>query len=102
MATNSWSFVAFAKSFGKPKLAELKNSETGIPFKAVAFCNGDTGVNTVAYFSRNLGEMTAKQVAENYKDLMVYECETNNGGTCFSIGKKSEAQNQWETIDIEL
>lgn len=102
MAKNSWSFLSFAQSFGKPKLAELKNKETGTPFKGVAFCNENTGVNTVAYFSRNLGEMTAQEVAQNYKDLMVFECETSTGGTCYSIGRKGEMANEWETINIPL
>lgn len=101
MAKNSWLFLAFAQSFGKPRLAELKNGETGTPFKAVAFCN-ENGKNTVAYFSRNLGEMTAKEVAANHKDLMVFECETANGGTCYSIGRKGESVNQWEEINIDL
>lgn len=94
---NSWSLISFAKEFGAPKLAECSNHDTGETFKCLAF--GERDNLTFVSFSRNLGELTAKEVAQQKNDLQVVLCETKQGEDMYALCK---AGNAWEDIDLGL
>ena len=90
-----WTFVAFAKSHGKPMLTrplEFVNSKTGESFTArsVAF-EHPTEMETLADgsvrnkicfvgFSSKLGELTAEEIAAQVNELDVVEYENGNYG----------------------
>jgi hypothetical protein len=81
---NSWSLLAFAKSHGQMKVTAPMthvNSETGEEFTArsCAFIHptekDEQGRASICFvgFSRNLGELTAAQIAARQNDLQVVE-----------------------------
>ena len=78
---NSWSLLAFAKAHGQMKVTAPMthvNSETGEEFTATscAFVHptekDDQGRAAVCFvgFSRNLGELSAKEIASKQDDLV--------------------------------
>lgn len=102
---NSWSFMAFARMKGRPQLGTfVKEDQDGNKqsFKSVVFTdesNPDSKTNKVfVAFSRNLGELTAKQISDRKHDLQVVECLTAEGNTMYSLCNKGE--NSWEDIAI--
>lgn len=95
---NSWSLISFAKQFGKPKVAEVANKETGEMFKCMAFGEGDN--LTFVSFSPKIGELTPKEIASQKDDLQVVECTTKTGRTMFSLCHKGESS--WEDVDLGL
>jgi len=95
---NSWSLIAFAKQFGKPKLAKCTNHDTDEEFKCVAFGEGDK--MTFVSFSPKLGELSPKEIAAQKDDLQVVECTTKEGRTMLSLCKKGA--DSWEDIDLGL
>lgn len=94
---NSWSLIAFAKQFGKPKLATCANHDTGELFKCVAFSKGDT--LTFVSFSSKLGELTTRQISQQKDDLQVVLCETKDGKDMYSLCKTGST---WKDIDLGL
>lgn len=108
---NSWSFMAFAKTHGQPKLTqprEFVNSQTGESFtsRSVAF-EHPTEMETLpdgtirhkvtfVGFSRNLGELTAPEIAARKDELNVVEYENGNYGLC------TRGSAAWEDINIGL
>lgn len=107
----SWTFVAFAKSHGKPKLTqprEFINSQTNESFTArsVAFVHPtemetlpDGSVrNKVCFvgFTKKLGELTAQEIAAQMNDLNVVEYENGNFGLC------RRGSSAWEDIEIAI
>jgi len=108
---NSWSLMAFAQVHGQPKLTqprEFVNSQTNETFTArsVAF-EHPTEMETLADgstrhkvcfvgFSRNLGELTAEEIAARKDDLNVVQYENGNYGLC------AKGQNSWEDINLGL
>ena len=96
---NSWSLIAFAKQFGpKMQVGEFANKETGEMFHSTIFTNGDT--RTFVAFSRNLGELTPQEIAQQKDVLQVVQCETSDGRDMYSLCKKG--QNTWEDVDLGL
>lgn len=104
---NSWSFLGFAKSHGQPKLtqpATFTNSNTGEEFTArsVAFVHptekDEQGRSSVCFvgFSRNLGELTAKEIAERVDELQVVQTNDDKFILC------QQGSNSWEDIEIDL
>lgn len=104
---NSWSLIAFAKAYGKPMLTqprEFVNSDTGESFTARSLAfehpteKDDQGRNKVTFvgFSRNLGEISAKEIAERAEDLRVLEYENGHYGLC------AKGADAWEDIDLGL
>ena len=107
----SWSFLSFAQSHGKPMLTqprEFVNSHTNEKFisRSVAFVHpteketledGTVRNKTCfAAFSRNLGELTAQEIASRADKLNVVQY--NNGNYCLC----AQGENAWEAIDIKL
>lgn len=105
---NSWSFINFAKSHGKPKLASFEkvDEETGEinKWKSVAFespteVNPETGLPAVTFvaFSSKLGELTARQIVDMKDELQVVQRE---GSSSYILCKRGS--NSWEDINIDL
>lgn len=93
---NSWSLIAFAKSHGKMKVTgDLVNSNTGETFKSCAF-EGSDGTITMVGFSSNLGELTAKEIAEKKDNLQVVQLESGSYKLC------KAGADSWETVDLGL
>ena len=98
---NSWSLIAFAKEFGpKMQVGQFANHETGETFKSTIFTKGDT--RTFVAFSRNLGEMTPREIAANKNDLQVVLCETSDGSEMYSLCKKGDPDKAWQDVDLGL
>ena len=87
----SWSFVAFAKEFGTPKLAKCVNKETGEEFETLAFDNGKDV--TFCHFGYSTQGMSARQLAAE-KDKIRIGLNSNGNYTAY------KQDNAWETIDI--
>ena len=81
---NSWCLLDFAKAHGKMRVGTCTNQTTGEQFQACAFTAPDN-TRVFVSFSRNLGEMTAQEIAEQKDDLQVVECTTQNGDTMYSL-----------------
>lgn len=104
---NSWSLMAFAKSHGAPSLTqprEFVNSQTGETFTArsVAFEHptelDEQGRHKVCFvgFSRNLGELSAAEIAARKDELNVVEFENGNYSLC------QRGSNAWEAIELGI
>lgn len=89
----SWSFMAFAKEFGKPKLAKCKNQTTGEEFECVAFENPDTSELTFCHFGYSTQGMTARQIS-NEKEILKVGLNTNGNYSLYKQG------NAWEEIEL--
>ena len=70
MINDKWSLKDFRKQFGRMKIAEQKNKETGDEFTCPAFVN-EEGTVTFCYFSKSLGELTPKQIKKQVDELQV-------------------------------
>ena len=81
---NSWSLVSFAKAHGKMRVGTCTNQTTGEQFQACAFTAPDN-TRVFVSFSRNLGAMTAQEIAEQKDSLQVVEYTTQNGDTMYSL-----------------
>lgn len=108
---NSWSFMSFARTHGQPKLTqprEYVNRGTGETFtsRSVAF-EHPTEMETLADgttrhkvcfvgFSRNLGELSAEEIAARKDELNVVQYENGNYGLC------ARGTSSWEDINIDL
>lgn len=92
---NSWSLVAFAKTFG-PKVAtgDCVNHDSGEVFKAVAFTAND-GTRTFVSFSSNLGVLSGSEIAAQKNDLQVVQFE-ESGNYCLC----RQGESSWESIDL--
>ena len=108
---NSWSFIGFARANGQPKLtkpATYVNSQTGEEFTArsVAFVHptkmetmpDGTQRHAVCFvgFSRNLGELSASEIASRANELQVVQTNEDKFILC-GTGTSS-----WEDINIEF
>ena len=67
----TWSLCAFAKEFGKMKVEEYVNSDTGEPFHSCVFTNGYT--RTFVNFSSKLGELTKEEISKEEDNLVVVQ-----------------------------
>lgn len=94
----SWSLISFAQSHGKMQLGSFVNEDTGETWKSCIFTDPTSGNRTFVSFSRNLGELSAKEIKEQKDDLQVVQCETKEGNEMYSLCKKG--QNSWEDIDL--
>lgn len=93
---NSWSLIAFAKSFGpKMQVGEFTNSKTNEDFKSCIFTDAHDEKTFVA-FSSNLGELTPREIAKQKDNLQVVQLESGN----YSLCKKGE--DSWEDVDLGL
>ena len=105
---NSWSFMEFARTHGRPKLTQPSthvNSTTGEEFtsRSVAFVHptkkDEQGRNAVTFvsFSSKLGELSASDIALKANELQVVELAESGNFTLCALGNGS-----WEDIDIAL
>ena len=98
----SWSLISFAKSHGKPQLGKFINEETGETWKSCIFTdpsNPDNKTNkTFVAFSRNLGELSPQEIAEQKDELQVVECTTADGKDMYALCKAG--QNAWQDVDL--
>lgn len=94
---NSWSLLAFAKHFDSMKVAPFKDG-AGDTFKACVF--DKAGELTFVSFSKNLGELTPRQIANMKHDLQVVQCLTSGGKPMYSLCKKGS--DAWETVDLGI
>ena len=108
---NSWSLIAFAKANGAPKLTQpstFTNSLTGEEFTArsVAFVHptkmvtmpDGTERHAVCFvgFSRNLGELSAQEIAARANELQVVETNNDKFILC------GAGTDNWEDIDLDF
>ena len=91
----SWSLLAFAAEKGKMQLGDFKNPATGEEFKACIFTDEDMN-RTFVGFSRNLGVLTAKQIAAHKAALQVVELESGYYSLC------KQGTNSWEDVDLGI
>lgn len=97
---NSWSLINFAKMKGRMQVGQFNNQETGDSWKSCIFTNPESGERTFVSFSRNLGEMTPKEIADQKEELQVVECTTADGNEMFALCKAG--QNAWEDVDLNM
>ena len=91
----SWSLLAFAREKGHMQLGDFTNPATGEEFRACIFT--DTDMNrTFVGFSRNLGVLTAKQIAAQKADLQVVELESGYYSLC------KQGTNSWEDVNLGI
>lgn len=88
----TWSFIAFAKEFGRPRFAKCANHETGECFNAVAFDNGKD--LTFCHFGYSTQGMSAKDIAREAQNLKV-GLTTSDKYTLFK-----QSGDAWEEIDF--
>jgi hypothetical protein len=104
---NSWSLLAFAKSHGQMKVTAPMthvNSETGEEFTATscAFVHptekDDQGRAAVCFvgFSRNLGELSAKEIASKQNELQVVEMQNGRYVLC------EQGNSSWEDVALNI
>lgn len=94
---NSWSFVAFAKMTGKPKLAKDQvNKETGEKFDSIAFIDNNDNIKCFVSFSSKLGSMSAEDIAAQKDNLQVVELESGTYKLC------KAGVNTWQDIDLGI
>jgi hypothetical protein len=68
--TKRYSFIAFAKEFGKPELFDdMINKETGEQFSIIKFHKDDE--STDVFFGKSVRDYTYDDIVENMKDLEV-------------------------------
>ena len=91
----SWSLLAFAKEKGHMQLGDFTNPATGEEFKACIFTDEDMN-RTFVGFSRNLGVLTAKQIAAQKADLQVVELESGYYSLC------KQGTNSWEDVNLGI
>lgn len=104
---NSWSLLAFAKAHGQMKVTAPMthvNSETGEEFTATscAFVHptekDDQGRAAVCFvgFSRNLGELSAKEIASKQDELQVVEMQNGRYVLC------EQSNSSWEDVALNI
>ena len=91
----SWSLLAFAREKGHMQLGDFTNPATGEEFKACIFTDEDMN-RTFVGFSRNLGVLTAKQIAAQKADLQVVELESGYYSLC------KQGTNSWEDVNLGI
>lgn len=92
---NSWSLIAFAKQFGpEMRVGEFTNSQSGEVFRSCIFIREDE--KTFVRFSKNLGELTPREIVQRKDDLQVVLLDTGKYSLC------SKGANQWELVDLGL
>ena len=84
---NNWSLMAFARSHGNMKVGTFTNKDANSPdygkeFRSCFFVDPVTRNVTFVAFSRNLGELTAQQIAAQKNDLQVVELENGHFSLC--------------------
>lgn len=92
---NSWTLLAFAKSFGKMQVGSFVNGETGEDFKSCIFTQ-QSGERTFVAFSSKLGELTPAQISSMKHDLQVVQLESGN----FSLCKQGSGGAAWEDVEL--
>ena len=103
---NSWSLLAFARSHGQMKVTSPMthvNSETGEEFTATscAFIHptekDEQGRAAICFvgFSRNLGELTAAQIAARQNELQVVEQANGRYVLC-------EQGSGWDEVTLDI
>lgn len=93
---NSWSLVAFARTFGpKMQVAPFVNHETGEKFTSCVFTDTEDTLTFVA-FSNNLGVLSPREIANLKDDLQVVQLESGN----YSLCKKG--QSTWQDVDLGI
>lgn len=103
---NSWSLLAFAKTHGQMKVTAPMthvNSETGEEFTAssCAFIHptekDDQGRAKICFvgFSRNLGELSATQIAARQNDLQIVEQANGRYVLC-------EQGGGWDEVALDI
>ena len=91
---NSYSLLAFAKSHGKMQVGKFVNKETGEEFSSCIFTNPEDQSRCFVSFSQNLGELSAREIADRKDSLQVVELESGNFKLC-NVGA-----NNWQDVDL--
>lgn len=86
----TWSLLAFAKEFGKPKFATCKNAE-GERFNCLAF--DKDGDITFCHFGYSTANISPNEIIRD-KDSLCVGLNTNNKYTLFKRGESS-----WTDLD---
>ena len=99
---NSWGFMSFAKSHGKPKTGMFSavDSTTGEVrnFKSLIFVNPEDNrtVNCFVGFSSKLGELSDAEIVRRKDELQVVELESGSYKLC------AQGENSWADLDLGL
>jgi len=113
---NSWSLLAFARAHGKPQLGSFESVDPDSGevrhFKSVIFTDPSNPTNKCfVSFSSNLGELSAKEIAERKDNLQVVELNVSpevearraeKGFQKQSYSLCAVGQNSWQDIDLGL
>lgn len=92
---NSWSLIAFAKQFGpEMRVGEFTAKKTREVFRSCIFIKD--GEKTFVRFSKNLGELTPREIVQRKDDLQVVLLDTGKYSLC------SKGANQWALVDLGL
>ena len=91
----SCTLLGFQREIRSMQLGDFTNPATGEEFRACIFT--DTDMNrTFVGFSRNLGVLTAKQIAAQKADLQVVELESGYFSLC------KQGSNSWEDVNLGI
>lgn len=88
----TWSLEAFTDEFGRMKVGEYVNNDTGETFHSCVFTNGYT--RTFVSFSSKLGELTPEEIEERKDDLVIVQLPTGK----YSLAKKGKSN--YRDVDI--
>ena len=91
---NSWTLKNFALSHGKMQLGTFVNGTTGESFRSCIFTNPSDNSRCFVAFSSKMGELSAREIAEQKDQLQVVELESGNFSLC-----KQDANN-WEDVEL--
>lgn len=93
---NSWSLIAFAKQFGKPKLAKCANHDTGEEFKCVAFGEGDK--MTFVSFSPKIGDSHLRRLPHRRMTFRLWNAQPRQEGQCSHSARKVQTHGRTLTL----
>ena len=85
----TWSLEAFTDEFGRMKVGEYVNSDTGETFHSCVFTNGYT--RTFVSFSSKLGELTPEEIKDRKNELVVVKLP--NDKYCLAKKGRSHLRN---------
>jgi glucan phosphorylase len=94
---NSWSFLAFAGEFGKVINRQHWTPAEGAPFETLSFRESkDTTKAKYVHFSKQLGELSNKELKDQMGDLQVVELKVDPE----VLASRAEKGQQLETYKL--
>lgn len=106
----SYALVAFARENGKMKVVPRRkyvNSQTGEEFESSCCAfehptkkdpkQPERALLTFVWFSKNLGQLSAKEIAEKQKELQIIKSSKTDAWILCSVGADA-----WEEVPLDL